>query len=417
MFKNSIITSKLCRKRATIPASSKYRLIFPFEPDTLKFNTSFYSPQMTDNRIQTSQLDSFFDEIYDSCKYFSFFTTWTESFYVPLYALSMLLIIIIHILDVKFQSFAPLFLLSGILLMASYVIWNLRRANKAIENYRNQIKTIMQYSNKTLYEIIGFQWELSEHCFDYLELKLSYRIEQEPNRAIFDDLPINWDDAYPIGKYQTVYPPFLSENFECFKQEIPACTKTCLIFPFDYTEKMYKTYFYEQEMTERRLKMDVLMGFCDTVVEKMGRIKGSCAGGCLSLIQLVIVPIGLFLFFLPLSEKNFWSRSLLSLLICVMIVHVIQILKDFKCNKLLMEERQNVMDFMQKYNKEMRNLGLRWVLSPNYVDWLELWFDYRFLSDDPLGKIVKEDEFPVVEDSVMISVVGTEGANLLTSDE
>jgi len=169
-------------------------------------------------------------------------------------------------------------------------------------------------------------------------------------------------------------------------------------------------------MTERRLKTDVLMGFCDTVVEKMGRIKVSCAESCLSIIQMLIVPIGLFLFFLPLSEKNFWSRSLLSLLICVMVIHVIQILKDFKCNKLLLEERQNVMDFMQKYNKEMRHLGLRWVLSPSYVDWLELWCDYRFLSDDPLGKIVK-DEFPTADETVLISVMGTEGANLLTSIE
>ena len=415
MFKNSIVLNKLCRKRAQIPASTKYRLIFPFEPKSLTFNTSFYSPQMTDNRLQTSQLDSFFEEIYDSCKYFSFFSTWTESFYIPLYAVAMFLIIIIHILDEKFQALAPLFLLSGIMIMTGLIFWNLRRANKAIENYRNQIKTIMHYSNQTLYEIIGFQWEISEHGFDYFELKLNYRIEQEPNKALFDEGELDWDDAYPVGKYHTVYPPLLSENFECLKQEIPACTDTCIIFPFDYTEKTFKTYFYEQGMTERRLKMDVLMGFCDTLVSKLGRIRNSKAGGMLSWLQMGIVPVIIFYCFLSISEKNFWSRSMLCLVICAMVVHVIQMLKDFKCNKLLLEERQNMMDFVGKYNKEMRHLGLRWVLSPNYIDWLELWYDYKFISDDPLSKIVKEDEFPVEHegDDEIMKIVVTEGATLL----
>ena len=419
MFWNSIVSSKLCRRRAQIPASTKYRLIFPFEPKTLTFNTSFYSPQMTDNRIQTSQLDSFFEEIYDTCKYFSFFSTWTESFYVPLYAVFMLLVIVIHILDEKFKSLAPLFVLCGILIMTGLVFWNLRRANKAVENYRTQIKTIMNYSNKTLYDIIGFQWEISEQGFDWLELKLTYKIEHEPNKAAFHD-SLSYDDMYPVGRDQVVYPPLLSENFECLKQEIPACSETCLIFPFDYKQKAFTTYFYEQGMTERRFKADALKGFCDTLVERLGRIKYSKGASVLSWLQMGIIPIGIFYCLCSVWEENFFSRSLLCMLVCVMMVHVIEMFKDFRSNKLLLEERQNMLDFIQKYNREMRSLGLRWVLSPCHIDWLELWFDYKFISDDPLAKVVKEDEeFPVQDDEEegIVVKVETEGANLLTSSE
>ena len=379
MYFSLFALNNLCKRRSQVPTSNRYRLVFPFNSQTLTFNTQFYNPLMTDNRVQISQLESFFEEIYETCDRFSLLRSWMDSFYVLIYFVILILVFIIHFLDQMFEAFATLFFLLGLILLMGVIFINIIKGNKIVEQYQNKVLGIINYSNKTLYEILGLKWNISSKGFDWVELQLDYRIDKEYTKYMEQ---ISQDKkSYLGGRFQTNFPVVCCEKVDFGKQEIPPSTETCLIFPFNYQTFQYNSSFYHTSLTEKRLQKELLNNFLGNLSENFTRARNSKFAKIMSYIQ-IIIPLFSCLWVIELFQQSRYGRVMLCLLVCIMIIHLIQMLKHYKTTKLFREERANIKDQIEKFNQKIRTLELRWTLSPSNVDWLELWLDYKFIDQE-----------------------------------
>ena len=373
----SLPFSRFYRSQVQIPVTTRYELIFPFNFRSFSFPSHFYGPEMTGNRIQASQIRAFLDEIDDTCDGFSNINTWSDSFYVSIYAILMVFIVLIDIFEEKHVEIASALFFLGALCIVITIIRNIMITKEAIKNYRLKILGVLEYSNQNLYEIMGLKWEISPIGIEWLELKVNYRIDEEPSEALFRDNEYARREYYG-GKTQASYPVFINNDIDCIKHQLPPSTDTCLIFPFDYKKFRYQTSFYRDELTEGRLEKSTVENFVESLSQSFIRAKISRMANVLSFLQTLIILSGVIIIMQYNLYNIYHTHRLLVEVLCIMFAHVIQIIKYSKRYKLLFQERARAFDIIAKNNREMERLGLRWAISPCDIDWLELWFDYKF---------------------------------------
>lgn len=370
------------RKEIDTPSSNRNILIFPFNYRNLQFSYNFYSQIMTDNRIPKVQIDSFFEEIHAACNNFSSLRDWEDVFYITFYSFLLICTMCTIFLEKKYPLLAEIVFCLGFFVPLLVAAYNIARVKKLLLSYRNKITGIINYSNQNLYKIMGVKWVLSQENFDWIELWLEYRFEKEPNKAYFDDSHLT--RRWLGGAYQPKYPPMMCDKLICCLNNLPPSCEVCAVFPMNYKTFQYTYSFYTPEMTNYRVSYQEIVDFFQGAARSTNNFevlsKRLPWEYFLTFLQVGLVVLGIFLS-VYIKHDLLNAQKILGTSMCLIVAHFIQIFKQYHRSDVMQQLVIPLETFIEQANKQFESKGVRWVLSPTDVDWIELWYDYKYSED------------------------------------
>lgn len=360
------------RRDVTYPVTSRNVIIFPFNFKVLEFVSNFYTPEMTDNHIQAAQIETFLDEIQNTCNTFSELRTWETFFFKSFYCSIAISLLFLFFLERSFPKLAVIFFIVSVSLGVLAIIYNILRVPWIFSNYRKKILGLIKYSNDTYFKAMGMKLALSPKNFDWIELWLEYRYKNEPNQAYFNDYGES-SKKYHGGNSQYVY-PYIPCNTT--KQGLPPSTPNSILFPFDYKKFDFYFHFYNADMSDNMVSyQDVedifrcLKREAEDYTVISSRIKWEIINQVLqwTLVGLAFVA-GIYV---PADFLD--GHKILIMLACFFAPYLLQMFRSESREMAMSKVRDTIERQLVILNYNYKKDKIRWVLSKSEVDYIEMW--------------------------------------------
>lgn len=208
-----------------------------------------------------------------------------------------------------------------------------------------------------------------------------------------NDLSVPKRNIFPkkVEKEEAFGYPYIPIYSECLgKREIKSSDESRYIFPFNFKMLRFEETCggFEPEKIDSRMEMSEVRAFFNRLEESTKKYKilryPILIWGLLGSQVFLILVCG-YCLIKKIDHDLLNAHRFLALILCVFSVHFLEMLKKEVKVNLLGKQREVMLRVIREENFKIDVVGLRWVLTYSYIDWIELWMDYKLIGESILA--------------------------------